>query len=69
MIKSKRMGWAEHVSRVVEKRNKSIPSFRGETWREQTTLSTWGVKAKIKLALKQATKAQRVSRCIALLFL
>jgi hypothetical protein len=41
MIKSKRMGWAEHVARMVEKRNKSIPSICGEAWREQTTLKTW----------------------------
>jgi hypothetical protein len=41
MIRSKRMGWAEHVARVVEKRNKSIPSFGGETWMQQTTLKTW----------------------------
>jgi hypothetical protein len=41
MIKSKRIGWAGRVARVVEKRNKFIPVFGGKSWRDQTMLKTW----------------------------
>jgi len=49
-------------------REMSAPFFEGQVVRELPFPSRWEVK-KVKLTLEQATKAQRGSRGIALLFL